>query len=99
MQISQTVTIKELRDNLAQLIEEVAIAGKQIEITKFGKKKAVIVPVNIAQKSAQRKTRVNFAKLPGVGMWRDRKDMEDAAKWVENLRSGEVRRFPKLSND
>ena len=35
MQNTQTVTIKELRDNLAQLIEEVAIAGKRIEIIKY----------------------------------------------------------------
>ncbi|MBI4991186.1 type II toxin-antitoxin system Phd/YefM family antitoxin [Candidatus Gottesmanbacteria bacterium] len=41
-----SVSIKQLRDNLAQLIEEVAIGGKSIEVTKFGKPKAVIVPMN-----------------------------------------------------
>jgi len=99
MQVSQTVTIKELRDNLAQIIEEVAIAGKQVEITKFGKKKAVLVPFGIAQKSIRKRAQINFAKLPGVGMWKDREDMKDSAKWVENLRRGEERRFPKLFND
>lgn len=44
MQI-KTVSIKELRDNLAQLIEEVAIAKIHIVITKFGKRKAKIIPI------------------------------------------------------
>lgn len=41
----QTVSIKELRDHLAQIIEETAIAKKQFKITKFGKDKAAIVPL------------------------------------------------------
>lgn len=91
MQITQTVTIKELRDNLAQLIEEVAIAGKQIEITKFGKKKAALVPVE--KKKQANKSRVDFGKLPAFGMWKDRKDIKDSAKWVRKLRERESYRL------
>ncbi|OGG03629.1 hypothetical protein A2W14_03855 [Candidatus Gottesmanbacteria bacterium RBG_16_37_8] len=90
MQPTQTVTIKELRDNLAQLIEEVAIAGKQIEITKFGKKKAVLVPV--AKGKRANKKYVDFSKLPAFGMWKDRKDIQDSAKWVSDLRRRESTR-------
>lgn len=91
MQIIQTVTIKELRDNLAQLIEEVAIAGKQIEITKFGKRKAALIPLrNNKQKN---KKRVDFSKLPAFGMWKNRKDMKDPAKWVSDLRKKESYRL------
>ena len=91
MQNTQTVTIKELRDNLAQLIEEVAIAGKQIEITKFGKKKAVISPIQKAKNTKMRQ--VDFSKFPAFGMWKDRKDIKDSANWVSELRKRESYRL------
>jgi antitoxin (DNA-binding transcriptional repressor) of toxin-antitoxin stability system len=40
----QTVSIKETRDNLAELIERVAIGGEVFAITKFGKTKGFVVP-------------------------------------------------------
>lgn len=91
MQTTQTVTIKELRDNLAQLIEEVAIAGKQIEITKFGKKKAALIPLK--ENIQKNKIKVDFRKLPAFGMWKDRKDMKDPVKWVSDLRIRESYRL------
>lgn len=91
MQTSQTVTIKELRDNLAQLIEEVAIAGKRIEITKFGKRKAVLAPIDTSHDRKKKKA-IDVTKLPGFGMWKDRKDMKDSAKWVHDLRVRESTR-------
>ena len=92
MQNTQTVTIKELRDNLAQLIEEVAIAGKQIEITKFGKKKAILSPVPVKTK----KKKMNLGLEAAFGMWKDRKDIKDSAKWVSNLRKRESTRYGKI---
>lgn len=91
MQTTQTVTIKELRDNLAQLIEEVAIAGKQIEITKFGKTKAILSPLKSIKPKVKKK--VDFSKLPAFGMWKNRKDMKDPAKWVSELRKRESYRL------
>ena len=88
---NQTVSIKELRDNLAQLIDEVAIAGKQIEITKFGKPKAMIIPIGSADK--KKKKAIDVKKLPGFGMWKNRKDMKDPAKWVHELRLKESMRY------
>ena len=77
-----TVSIKQLRDNLAQLIEEVAIGGKQIEITKFGKPKAMIIPMRHVKKTSKKRTGLEAS----FGLWKDRKDMKDSAKWVANLR-------------
>jgi len=81
---TQSVSIKELRDNLAQLIEEVAIAKKRIEITKFGKIKAAIVP--ILEKPIKDEKKVDWTKLPAFGAWKDRKDIKNSAEWVAKMR-------------
>lgn len=39
------ISVKDTRDNLAELLEQVAIANKQFVITKFGKPKARLSPV------------------------------------------------------
>jgi len=83
MKYYQTRSIKETREQLSQLVEEVAIAKKRYVITKFGKPKAIIVPVETDAKIQQRKT-----KLAGFGMWKDRQDMRDPATWVSKKRKG-----------
>lgn len=95
MNLTQTVSIKELRDNLAQLIEEVAIAQKTIEIRKFGKPKALIVPINSVKTKSKNKKIIDVKELPGFGMWKNRKDMKDSAKWVHDLRVKESTRYGK----
>jgi prevent-host-death family protein len=78
----QTRSIKETREQLSQLVEEVAIAKKRYLITKFGKPKAMIVPLSTSQGKK--------AMLKGIeasfGAWKDRKDIQDSAKWVAKLR-------------
>ena len=39
------ISVKDTRDNLAELLEQVAVAQKQFVITKFGKPKARLVPM------------------------------------------------------
>lgn len=39
------ISVKDARDNLAELLEQVAIANKQFVITKFGKPKAKLTSV------------------------------------------------------
>jgi len=73
-----SVSIKQLRDNLAQLIEEVAIGGKSIEVTKFGKPKAVIVPIN---QKARRKIKQDWPMLS---------DEKNKLKQLANLVIGSV---------
>jgi len=38
------ISTTDLRDNLAQVLEQVAIAKKSYIVSKFGKKKALIIP-------------------------------------------------------
>ena len=78
----QTITIKETRNNLAEIIEKVAVGNKTFIITKFGKAKAQLVPVS--KSVTPTKKRRDF---PGFGMWANRRDMQDSAKWATKIRS------------
>lgn len=78
--MTQTLSIKDTRNNLADIISRVEIAGDEIIITKFGKPRARIVPIIKTQpiKSAIRET---------AGAWSHRKDIKNTAKWVRDLRA------------
>lgn len=84
MQNLQLISTKELRDNLAEILEKVAIGKQSFLVSKFGREKALITPVTSV--SASKFKKVNLAELPAFGMWRNRKDMKDAASWVSKLR-------------
>lgn len=85
----QTIPMKDTRANLADLVNQVEIAGKSFVITKFGKPKAMLVPVldDRMRKSIKPK------KLPGFGIWADREDMKDPDVWVRKIRSQWTRRY------
>ena len=78
--MTQTIPIKETRANLADLINQVAVGGTSFIITKFGKPKAMLVPV-LPDKRRQTGLSASF------GMWKDREDMKDHDKWVRKIRS------------
>ncbi len=78
----QSIPVKETREQLADLLNQVAIGGKSFIITKFGKPKAMLVPVIDDRKQTSAKAK----KLPGFGMWANRKEMKDPDKWVRNMR-------------
>ena len=82
------VSVKDTRDNLAELLEQVAISGQQFVITKFGKPKAKLSPVE--EKIRTKKTMGN---LPGFGMWADRKDIKDSGEWVTRVRKSWATRY------
>lgn len=94
MQTIQSISTKELRDNLATILERVAIGQQSFEVYKFGTIKAVINPPQIKTKENEKK--INFRKLTAFGMWKDRKDMKDSAKWVRELRKKESTRSYSL---
>ena len=77
--MTQLISIKDTRNRLAEVINQVAIAGDEFIVTKFGEPKAMIVPIikSKAQKSALEET---------FGAWKGRKDIKDTAKWVAALR-------------
>ncbi|MDF7824442.1 type II toxin-antitoxin system prevent-host-death family antitoxin [Pontiellaceae bacterium B12227] len=74
-------TAKDLRYNLKNIMESVD-RGEEVLITNRGKIKARILPVDGEQAEGQ----VN----PMVGMWSERKDMQDVDSYVRGLRKGRV---------
>lgn len=79
--MTQLISVKDTRNKLADVINQVAIAGDEFIITKFGEPKAMLVPVPISDKKSFKS---NFAEA--FGIWKDRKDIKNSAKWVRLLR-------------
>ena len=79
--MAQVLSIKDTRDKLADVVNQVAISGDVFVITKFGKAKAMIVPVSGA----------NIADTSGIeesfGGWARRTDIKNSSKWVAKLRA------------
>lgn len=62
----QTVGIRDIRTNLAQIIERVSITGESVLVTKFGKPKVLITPVENVETSMRNRQEA----LDDVyGMW------------------------------
>ena len=76
----QTMSVKDVRSNLAEIIDKVAIAGDTFVVTKFGKPRAMIVPIS---QSKARKAVLEET----FGAWKDRNDIKDTTKWVRDLRT------------
>ena len=74
----QTLSIKDARNNLADIVSRVEIAGDEIIITKFGKPRAMIVPID------HKKSTGSLDEV--FGAWKNKKDIKDTAKWVRELR-------------
>ncbi len=78
----QTISIKDTRKNLADLINQVDVAGKQFIISKFGKPKAMIVPFKA---SVQKKSTAGIHAA--FGAWADRTDIKDSGAYVDKIRN------------
>ena len=85
MQSLQIISTKELRDNLAEVLEQVAIGRQTFLVSKFGRKKALITPVADV-KIMKKKSKRDLKNLFAYGIWKDRKDIKDSVIWVSNLR-------------
>ncbi|MDZ7586577.1 MAG: hypothetical protein U0946_02385, partial [Patescibacteria group bacterium] len=85
------------RDNLADIIDRVAIAGEAFLVTKFGKVKARIMPVVVVDEKKKIEERESMLDKY-FGIWKDRKDMTDSVKWVRDLRKKESMRHGKIFN-
>lgn len=88
----QMVSIKDTRDKIAELVNQVDIAKKQFIITKFGKPKAMLTPVVSFPKQKRKKNGL----LAGFGAWKKRKDIKDSAIWVSDLRHRMSNRYGKI---
>ncbi len=75
--MTQIISIKDTRNNLADIVSGVEMRGDEIIITKFGKPRAMLVPYKKSSVGS-------FDEVFGV--WKGRKDIKDSARWVRNLR-------------
>ncbi len=72
-------TAKDLRYNLKGIMESVD-RGEEVLVTNRGRVKARIVPIGKGIETKQ--------DNPFVGMWKDRKEMQDIDAHVRELRKG-----------
>lgn len=77
----QTMSIKDTRDNLAEIIDRVAVSGEQFVVTKFGKPRAMLVPV-----MAVGDTQSINGYDEVFGAWKGRSDLDETGNWVRNIR-------------
>ena len=78
--MTQLISIKDTRNKLAEVVNQVAVAGDEFVITKFGQPKAMIVPI---PRIATRKSVLEET----FGAWKGRKDIKSTAKWAAGLRA------------
>ncbi|MGB9706713.1 MAG: type II toxin-antitoxin system prevent-host-death family antitoxin [Microgenomates group bacterium] len=100
MQNLQPLSTKELRDNLAEVLERVAIGKESFLVSKFGKEKALLIPVgalNNKQKSnKQKRGKRNLKNLSFYGIWKNRKEMKNSSLWVLKMRKRQSLRIRKI---
>lgn len=77
--MTQVLSIKDTRNNLADIVSRVEMIGEEVIITKFGKPRAMLVPL-----SGKKSAKGNLDEV--FGMWKGRSDIKDSGKWVRNLR-------------
>jgi hypothetical protein len=76
------VTVLDLRRRMKDIVRALD-QNESVAIFYRGKKKGIIYPVSQIEHG-----RDSIRKHPAVGMWRDREDMRDVAKFVRDLRKG-----------
>jgi len=84
----QTMSIGQTRANLAEIIEQVSVGGETFAITKFGKLRALITPVDkslVEDQMFRKKKFISFLD-ESSGAFKDREDFKDAGSWVSNQR-------------
>ncbi len=78
----KTATAKELRTRASAILERVR-KGDEITITMRGESIAVMKPLKKAKKE--------FSPV-GFGIWKDRKDLKDVQKWLDERRQERFQR-------
>ena len=87
-----SISVKDTRENLADIIDRAFIGGERFLVTKFNKPKVIISSFKDSA-IANNKKEINQVLSQYQGIWKDRKDITDTKKWVRNLRlKNETRR-------
>lgn len=83
MLTATSITTKDLRDNLSQVLEQVAYGNQSYLISKFGKYKALLTPYQV-----QPAAKLPTAKLkPLFGLWKGHKNIKSSTDWVNKIRN------------
>ena len=77
-------SIKATRDNLSHLVDQANLNQKTFIITKFGRPKAILAPL---PQPKEKLPKLNLKLIKGL--WADRIDITDSAKWVADLRTSQ----------
>lgn len=75
-------SIVDLRYRIKSVLEALD-RGESVTVLHRGKPRARLEPI---KSKAAPKTRMKAEDHPAFGMWKDRKDMEDAEAYLRNLR-------------
>jgi len=80
-----SISVKDTRNNLADIIDRAFLGGERFLVTKFNKPKVVITSFKDSQ-FINNKEKINNILAKYEGIWKDREDIPDTKKWTENLR-------------
>lgn len=84
-----TISTKDTCDNLAEITEQVSVANKSFVITKFGKQKALISPIQVAKsrigESQKQKSFIQTLK-DSFRIWSYQASDDDSVTYVQKLR-------------
>lgn len=79
----KTATARDLRYKTSDILKEVRRGG-EVTVTLRGKRIAVLCPVEKAERKELNPV--------GFGMWKDRRDMRNVGRWIEECRRPRIRR-------
>ena len=74
-------SVLDLRKNMKEVIAAID-RNEKVTLTYRGRKKAVLIPCS------EEVSKTSVVEHPAFGMWADRKDMKNVAKYVRDLRKG-----------
>jgi antitoxin (DNA-binding transcriptional repressor) of toxin-antitoxin stability system len=90
------IPLKDARQRFSELVERAALVRESFLVTKFDKPKAMIVPIPMRLNVRKGDRRQDIAAL--VGLWKDRTDIGDTARWVATRRRQESKRLFRESS-
>lgn len=88
-----TITIKETRSLLSELIERVALSKETFLVTKFGKPKALIISPD--QIAVNQKDKADILRQT-AGLWQNKKEIKNSSAWLAKIRKKTNSRYEKI---
>lgn len=86
-----TIPLKDARQRFSELVDRAALVRESFVVTKFDKPKAMIVPIPMRLNVRKGDRRQGITAL--IGLWKDRTDIDNTARWVATRRRQESRRL------